>query len=49
MLLLLRFNVFFEKSKKRDYLRFLRCFTRFLKLWKAVPYWHVVQVLADEL
>jgi len=36
MLLLLRLYIFFWKSKKRDFLHFLLCFTRFLELWQTL-------------
>jgi len=32
----LRFYVFFENPKSRDFLRFLPCFVRFLELWIEV-------------
>jgi len=38
MLLLLRFLRFFLKIQKRDFLRFLLCFTRFLELWREPEY-----------
>jgi len=44
LLRFLRFLRFFENPKSRDFLRFLPCFVRFLKLWSKCGPYHITVI-----